>query len=533
MINNNDELLPGHEATFVWFDTQCDIDHADISKEVFEVFKPHVFIGPGCSVVVEEIFKDVFNPTTNPFPRPLISWAAANPSFADKDEYPQFSRVVPSYTSHNAAVIALVEHYGWQDLFIVGTGDSLWGTTLKFLKKDLVSEYPDVNVYSELVFSGSQIHSTLTTQRDKVKDVRVILMLGYCEDMLKWIAAANDVDMLEGYAVLLYDFDDTCTQEDSTVSSLMKTNGVWSLMSATPETNVLETAFLIDKDENPNDYNFNPYLSYPFGTASPMASADPTKFRSAMEENDRSYVTNRAQESTFSVYLHDAIMLYAHAAHDYITAEGPEAFEGGNSPVTYAINHYIRSVEFEGMTGLINVDARGERNLPIQISYAQVPDTTIIGVGLTNVASYNPSTDSIDWTAEQADLMWAGGVIGGTPPGLSNIIDAGGAYQLAGLGLPALISIAAGTLTIITTVVLFKIRYNAARETVSTGAMVRKMKSQLENMTSNVHTKRKSISKMNDNEIEVVEMKLAQRRELSLTSPKSSNDERSTVTDMS
>ena len=82
--------LPNHEVKFVWFDTQCDSEYAYLLPIVGKAFKPDVFIGPPCSVVVEgavSIAELLYGPMTTP----IVSWGAANPAFADKDEYPMVS----------------------------------------------------------------------------------------------------------------------------------------------------------------------------------------------------------------------------------------------------------------------------------------------------------------------------------------------------------------------------------------------------------------------------------------------------------
>lgn len=52
-VNNNSSLLPGHQITFVWNDTQCDED-ISIKSMLYLLEKGvQVFIGPGCTCATQ------------------------------------------------------------------------------------------------------------------------------------------------------------------------------------------------------------------------------------------------------------------------------------------------------------------------------------------------------------------------------------------------------------------------------------------------------------------------------------------------
>ncbi len=418
-INSNEDILPNHELQFFWFDTQCDINYAPLAKMVKKLYEPHVFIGPACSTVVKAVVED-FNDPLDPvnFDIPLISWGAGNAAFADKDVYPMFSRVVAAYGGHNSAVVHLAKEFGWDGIGIIATSDSLFGTTQTLLMNELNNNIEDITIAPLTVNEDSyEVSDTSSVFNNmKEKNIRALVVLGYCGPMKKWVADAKDNNMLEGYAILAYDWGEACLTDDDTAVGIKDFTGVWSLTAKAPS----NPDFLASIDGNAN-FDFSPYLEFPFGTATPKDGADPVPFQNAMSNDARTFVVGNSVPDNYAMFMYDAVMLFAKSAHNMLSDTDTDWFDGTSSISLNFMNQYIRGNRIEGESGTIELDSLGERSLPIEITTVKATNTP--SFRNDPLADFDPTFDEISWSLEAPDRVWPGNVVGGDAPGLDGSVS--------------------------------------------------------------------------------------------------------------
>jgi hypothetical protein len=372
-VNNDPDLLPNHTLQWFWYDTQCDPDYAHLGLDAFKAFEPHAMIGPGCSSVVKAMV-DAFEESNTEFSVPLISWAAANPAFADKVKYPMFSRLVASYIGHNTALVSLADYYGWDSIAVLAEDAPLWNTTSRLLQSSLLTESltrPSATSVAAFVAADSSDLSEFAAECAEA-GTRVLVLLGYCPQVKAWVHELSTRGMLEGYAVITYDIDSNCETGDDTFESVASLTGIWSLAARAP-TSLGQEQFLADLNSDDSPYDFTEYLSFPFGTASANSGAHTDAFRDAMAQGNRTFVPGRSVSNSYALFLHDSIMLFAEAAHQLIT--DTDYYDGSSAvPPLNMINNYIKGLSLEGASGQVDLDSKGERNLPVAISYLVVED---------------------------------------------------------------------------------------------------------------------------------------------------------------
>ena len=86
------------------------------------------------------------------------------------------------------------------------------------------------------------------------------------------------------------------------------------------------------------------------------------------QENKQFNITNGAVDVTFAALLHDAVLLYAHAATKVLA-------EGGSARNGVALRSVIEEIEFEGITSRLRLDRFGDRFESYSImNYLQIGD---------------------------------------------------------------------------------------------------------------------------------------------------------------
>ena len=397
-------LLPNHDVKFVWYDTQCDKEKADLLLLVGKTFTPDVFIGPPCSVVVEEAISryEILN---GDMEVPVLSWGAANPKFADKNQYPMFSRVVAAYTSHNSAILSVADFYKWKKISLVVEDNNLFRTTAILLENEIAVVFPDINVKMSFSSLDSAISSFLKSAGEDGTDA--VMVLGYCDLMSRAYKMAGETTEFDNQkiAVVGFDYNAGCVNPE------INMNGFWHLTtkSKTEE----ETVSSFFEDFVDGKWNFTQYAEYPYGNAIPNP-AHAEEFRTAMGSETYTAVPNNlAVDPDFAGYLYDAIMLYLTAIHSMVDdTAGFGYFTDGGPPVPLGLaNAYIRKAQLpDGVSGFVKLDSAGERKSEISLRSVRHVDDLYEDV---EFATYDPLAVSLasafTWEIEQEEIVWAFG----------------------------------------------------------------------------------------------------------------------------
>jgi len=94
-----------------------------------------------------------------------------------------------------------------------------------------------------------------------------------------------------------------------------------------------------------------------------------------MSLDTRTFVPGNSPPDDYALFMHDAILLFATAAHNLIEDTGQDWFTDDSFPTLSLINNYIRGVTIDGASGEFELDSKGERNLPISYKYVASDDT--------------------------------------------------------------------------------------------------------------------------------------------------------------
>jgi hypothetical protein len=268
-------ILPDHEVEWAWFDSQCDADFAPMLDDFLSLYDADALIGPACSVVALSMLDGAEYRADEPaFAIPTLSWAAASPMLSNKDDFPTFSRVVPSYSSHNVALLNIINSFSIERVAKICYFDGLWDATADGLGNELLLSEE---------FTGHD--SRLTVRDDSPDDLaeafvaseleagtRLFVLLGYCAEMRAW---AETIDAVRGdtrVSVVAYDFDENCGNDGDDAAAVAPFSGIWSLGVSG---SAASASFIESLAVSPLDLNFEPFLQPPYGTIEPDLEAHP------------------------------------------------------------------------------------------------------------------------------------------------------------------------------------------------------------------------------------------------------------------
>lgn len=133
-IKNKMNLLPDHNLTYIWRDSECDTGATLRAMADFQTNEPgiHVYIGPGCSVgcLPSGYLAAHWN-------NPMISFACAESTLSNKHQYPTFVRTVATYGHSGKFFLEIMKKYEWNRVAILFSTESLWSQVASFVKSEI------------------------------------------------------------------------------------------------------------------------------------------------------------------------------------------------------------------------------------------------------------------------------------------------------------------------------------------------------------------------------------------------------------
>ena len=277
-----------------------------------------------------------------------------SPSLSNKNEYALFSRTVAPETSKGPTLAALMGHYNWRKITILTSVESLWFESRLGIAKQLKAAGMDVLMPA--AFEPGDFKDA-TLSEIKRSGRRVVFVLAYDEDLQVITATADREGMLgPGWAWL-------CTDTNTATVIL---GWLW----------------------------LRPFLAEGMETFAKLV---------------RDYATSHLNHTvsadavdhalTYSVKLHDAILLYAHAATKVLA---------GNLHDGDAVTEAIRSTTFMGVGGAVALDEQGD---PIE-SYEVINSVLGLG-GVMNsvpVGMYSSTANATlqQYKAYKQTVLWPG-----------------------------------------------------------------------------------------------------------------------------
>lgn len=383
-------LLTGHAVNWQWKDTMCQpLAGIQAALDLFdEMGSMHAYIGGGCSSVCEPVALTAAARNV-----PFVSFGCNSQMLSDKTMFPTFTRSVGTWLSLAPMVDELMTMFGWEKLAILNTHDHIMQETADAIKFVIESRRGDGSVIEKAISSthdnDTRVPAEIENQREALRSMksqaRIFLILMNDNDIHSALLSAYDEGMMDGeyvFITLEASLSERVSPDWRPQKSMEVYHGVISANLHKPSGAEWD-AFAQDViDEFQTETKFNSFTKLPAGAAT-------------------------SEVDVHAGFLHDAILMWAYAMNMSLAA-------GGDGTNGIDVNtRIINNVEFDGITGQVQITASGNRKADYTISIAQDGQWTDMlrwdAVNENLVKLYQPVSGdgaSHDWEG----IWWSGNV---------------------------------------------------------------------------------------------------------------------------
>ncbi|XP_059618023.1 guanylate cyclase 32E-like [Phlebotomus argentipes] len=345
-VNRDSSLLPGHRLLF----RPVDIGKPSASSYRAQPIRAMTqmrdegvaaFIGPDDSCTTEALIAAAWN-------LPMISYKCTDAAVSDKSVFQTFSRTLAPASKVSKSVVALLSSFNWHKFVLVSSSRTTWGFEIALAIKTLAEAenltVTDFREYSEYI--PAKITELQNIVTETYKKTRIYIFVGEHIAMVDFVRCLQNRDLLQTGDYMVISVDD-------------------EIYDPTKRSNIMEREYL------------DPYLKKvrsraldikSFHSVLKLTPSYPSNTNfSQISENIRSYATQppfrvpfhrtifrNISVPIYGVHLYDAVMIYARAATEVISA-------GGNIYDAKAIMERIVNRTYHSIQGFdVYIDANGD-----------------------------------------------------------------------------------------------------------------------------------------------------------------------------
>ncbi|CAH1775681.1 unnamed protein product [Owenia fusiformis] len=324
-----DGIIPGHNISIVYRDTKC-TEKFGLGMAVNLYLDEHVdaFIGPACS----EAAIPVGNLAAY-WNIPMFAHASSDPSLSDKGRFPTVARVLPPYNKMGSALVELFNHYGWRRVVMLSTRKY---NMISFAARAIKQQFRNNNItladsMDAYTLTDNEIEEALERFEHRG---RIIIVLLEIADVRRVMIHANKLGMTSGQYVFISSFNIVPVDDISRPWSL---NNTYDSSAKDAFQSLIHVTVAFEKNEEKNTF----LAEIPSKMKQP-----PWNFNSV-----GSSMTKPLKGSLYSLFLHDTVYLYC-LALNRTSQMGSDMVSGIDM---------IETVKFDGMSGLVELDDKAER----------------------------------------------------------------------------------------------------------------------------------------------------------------------------
>ncbi|XP_077359682.1 guanylate cyclase 2G [Festucalex cinctus] len=374
-VNGNPSSLSNYTLGFVYMDTACS-PKTSLAGFVEQVWRDNVsaVFGPACPEAAE-----VTGLIASTWNVPMFGFVGQSSKMDNGDVYDSYINIVPPLKRSSEVLVKTLEFFGWTHVAMIGGGldsntwdkvDALWKT----VEAPLRSRF---KLTAAVKFDTSDARLLYRNVKYIATVARVIVVLTNKEDSLTLLLEAERQGLMGGDYVffLVQHFED----------NLWKYSMDRQMNRAALR--AFDMTFIIGQK------SYDGYEYYDFFEQ---------VFERLRGPPFHSNLTSEREVSTYSAYLHDAVLLYAMALKE-VLKDGKDPRDGRQ--VLQKLKNK-NSIRFYGASGLVHFDEDGERNLDYSIYDLQyVRDAA----AFVPVLHFDSHSKSIRPTAMFAAVTWPKG----------------------------------------------------------------------------------------------------------------------------
>ncbi|XP_052711905.1 uncharacterized protein LOC128186180 isoform X4 [Crassostrea angulata] len=355
--NPTNRIQSLHNSTIKvrWYDTDCNAKSAlAAAVDAKSKFDPHLFLGPPCSVGMKGVAL-----LASQWKTPVFGWVSQEEEFQDKKMYSTLVRFLGPLNRFPNVMFHLQSLFKWSQFSVVYDKRDPYRAVAEALyeKKSIENMDSSMNWYN--IVNSFKVSNDMSDKqieeifRQIKKYSRIVVMALPWLDMRKYMLVAHKLGMSDGdYAFLcfhgdLYTYD---RMETDVFSDLVwRKNDSYDSIAK----DAFEPVFhVMMKPLEKTHWNLFKKIASDF-----TSSTDPNW---NLPEPPEEYIPPDA----YAPYLYDATLVWAILA-DKILKENKNPHDG--EYMFLKATTLTDEVEVNGLTGKVNLDNHGDRNLNFQV----------------------------------------------------------------------------------------------------------------------------------------------------------------------
>ncbi|XP_078662151.1 atrial natriuretic peptide receptor 1-like [Branchiostoma floridae x Branchiostoma belcheri] len=410
----NTTLYP-HKVQLVYDDSECSGKWGMVVAVDFYIHeRPHAFLGPACNLACAPVAR-----LASHWNVPQLSAGAPALGFEDKvTEYNLLTRTFVSYGKLGEFLVTLFRRYGWNDSAVIYSDDDPTKKTY-FQAESIVVKFANagINIYPKPVLKGANYEAIL---KDVSKHARIVVLCVSADAVRTILLQAHDMGLTSGeYA--FFDVDLFPSDEIG--------YGSWSRGDGRDrDAKQAYQALMIITMQTPNSTSY----------------IDFSERVKMMAKQNHNYTYGPKLVNAFVGAFHDAVLLYSLALNETL-ANGEDPRDGT------AITQRMRNRSFEGISGNVTMDEKGDRENDFSLLDMVDPATGSFQI----VANYHHDRGNQFEDVPGVSIHWPGGAVPlGVP--VCGFLNDGPACQPDGrLGTIAVVGISLSCLVVLVAILSY------------------------------------------------------------------------------
>ncbi|KAL2102510.1 hypothetical protein ACEWY4_001678 [Coilia grayii] len=379
-VNANPSILGNLSFDITFVDTRCDAK-ASLSSLIHLHWTRNIsaLFGPPCPEEAE-----VTGLLASSWNIPMFGFVGQSPKMDNAAIYDTYVKVVPPLKRIGAVLLKVLDFFGWNHVAMVGGGadgntwdkvDALWKSVEDQLRESKT-------VTAAIKFDSSSDELIQKNIRHVATVARVIVVVSNAEDATALLQEAERQGLMSGeYAfILLQQFEVSGSLDNLWKCALGDSSEQHTLRA-------YDMTFVIAQK------TYEGYEYYDFFERVYARLTDAPYY---------SNLSSVAEVSSYAVYLHDAVLLYAMGLKE-VMSDGMDPRDG--QEILKRLKHKA-NIRFQGASGLVHFDEDGERNVDYSLYDLQpVHDT----MKFVSILDFDSQTQTVRPTPRFSTVIWPKG----------------------------------------------------------------------------------------------------------------------------
>ncbi|KAM9425794.1 guanylate cyclase 2G [Pholidichthys leucotaenia] len=374
-VNANPSFLGNYSLDFVYKETDCNPKDS-LGGFIQQVWRQNVsaLFGPACPEEAE-----ITGLIASKWSIPMFGFVGQSSKMDNSNIYDSYITVVPPLKRSAEVLIKTLKFFGWSHIALIGGGldsntwdkvDALWKTVEDPLRAKF-------KLTAAVKFDSNNPQLIRQNIKYISRVARIIVILTNREDALALLLEAESQGLMNGNYVffLVQHF------EDNSWKYALNSNINQAAIRA------FDMVFIIGQ----KSYEGYEYYDF-FGQVFEKLKGPPF----------HSNLTSENEVSTYSAYLHDAVLLYAMGLRE-VLKDGKDPRDGRQLLLRLKNKS---NFQFYGASGLVHFDEDGERNLDYSIYDLQHTDEM---TKFVPVLHFDSRTKNVRPTSMFASIVWPKG----------------------------------------------------------------------------------------------------------------------------